>query len=210
MFCYTDNPEGITKNVNIIPYIENGFDIVVFNKLFLFSSYVNEQLPQGKRVFFDLDLVIKSNIDDVVYHERGDLCLIEAEWRDYRGHGFPMFYHPFNSSCMTWSDNSPQKMWDHIEKDPEYFMTKYRWGMDSVLFYEKDNIGLDIRYFPPRKFYSFLYGVDIAENSLYDPKLLIYRESKLRHITKHVPIVLFNGPTTPEHYNHFFYGYYRS
>lgn len=210
MFCYTDNHEGITEKVNIIPYVENDFDIVVYNKLFLFSEQINRQLPPGNRIYFDLDLVIKKNIDDIVLYRRGDLTLIDAEWRVKFDYGFPVFHHPFNSSCMTWSDNSPQKIWEHVEKDPEFFMTKYRWGMDSFMFYEHNNAGVEIQYFPSRKFYSFLYGVDTAENAVYDPIELAYRESKLRNITSSIPVVLFNGPTTPSHYYHFFNHYYKS
>lgn len=209
-YCYTDNPFGIDKDIHIIEYVENDFDILVYNKLFLFSKHINNLLPEGDRVYFDLDIVIKSRIDDIVSYRSGDLCLIEAEWRLRYDYGFPVFHHPFNSSCMTWSNDSTEKIWEYVAIDPEYYMTKYRWGMDSFMFYEKQNIGVDIQYFPTRKFYSFLYGVDIAENSLYDPVVFAYRESKLRHITKHIPVVLFNGPTTPEQYNFFFNRLYMS
>lgn len=210
MFCYTDNYDGIWKNINIVPFVENDFDIVVYNKLFLFSHEFNKLLPDGERVYFDLDIVIKKNIDDIVTFKQGDLTLIDAEWRLKHEYGFPVFHHPFNSSCMTWSNSAPYNLWEHVKKDPEFFMTKYRWGMDSFLFYEKQNAGINIGYFPSRKFYSYLLGVDIAENSLYEPVTLSYRESKLRHITNHIPVVLLNGPTTPEQYSYVFKQHYKS
>jgi len=210
LFCYTDNFDGINKEINIIEYVENEFDIVVYNKLFMFSQTFDDQLPEGDRLYFDLDLVIKSNVDDIVNYNQGDLTLIEAEWRRKWDYGFPVFHHPFNSSCMTWKTKNVRKIWDFIAKDPEYFMTKYRWGMDSFMFYEKHNIGVDIQYFPCRKFYSALYGVDVAENAIHDPTELAYRESKLRHIAQQIPIVLLNGPSTPEQYDIFFKKYYPS
>lgn len=210
LYCYTDNPEGINNHIKVLEYVENDFDIVVYNKLFLFSEHINNQLPHGNRLYFDLDVVIRFNIDDICEHKHGNLCLIEAEWRRKWDYGFPVFHHPFNSSCMTWIDNQPQKLWDLVQRDPEFFMTKYRWGMDSFMFYEHKAIGVDISYFPHRKFYSFLFGVDISENMVYDPKELSYRESKLRHITAHIPVILFNGPSTPEQYNHFFNKNYKS
>ncbi len=210
IFCYTDNHDGISKNINILPYVENDFDIVVYNKLFLFSKEINDLLPDGDRVYFDLDLVIKKNIDDIVTFKQGDLTLIDAEWRGKRDLGFPVFHHTFNSSCMTWSGNSPQKIWEFVNKDIEFFITKYRWGMDSFLFYEKQNINVDITHFLPRKFYSYLYGVDIAENLLIDPIKLSYYQSKLRHIAENIPVVLFNGPTTPKQYTDIFNKYYKS
>lgn len=210
MFCYTDNHEGISKNINIIPYVENDFDVVVYNKLFLFSEQVNKKLPPGDRLYLDLDIVIKNNIDDIVSCRQGDLTLIDAEWRRKWDYGFPVFHHPFNSSCMTWTNNSPHMIWEHVEKDPEFFMTKYRWGMDSFMFYEQHNAKIEITHFPPRKFYSFLYGIDIAENAVYDPVELAYRESKLRTVASSIPVVLFNGPTTPQQYAHVFNKHYKS
>lgn len=210
MFCYTDNHDGIRKEINIIPFVENNFDIVVYNKLFLFSPEFNSLIPDGERLYFDLDVVIKKNIDDIAIFKKGDLTLIDAEWRFKHEYGFPVFHHPFNSSCMTWSDNTPQKLWEHVKKDPEFFMTKYRWGMDSFLFYEKQNAGVNIEHFPSRKFYSYIFGVDITENSLYDPTEFSYRESKLRHITDHIPVILLNGPTTPEQYTYVFNKHYKS
>lgn len=210
IFCYTDNHEGIWKNINILPYVENDFDIVVYNKLFLFSKEINDILPNGGRVYFDLDVVIKKNIDDIVTFKQGDLTLIDAEWRYKYNYGFPVFHHPFNSSCMTWSNNSPQRLWEHVEKDPEFFMTKYRWGMDSFMFYEKQNASVDITYFPSRKFYSYIFGVDVAENSISDPVHSRYFESRLRHIADDIPVVLLNGPTTQQQYIHIFNKHYRS
>lgn len=210
MFCYTDNYEGIDKRVNIVEYVENNFDILVYNKMFLFSKTFNDHLPDGDRLYFDLDLIIKSNIDDIVSYQQGDLTLIEAEWRPRWDYGFPVFHHPFNSSCMTWKTKNVQKIWDYVIRDPEHFMTKYRWGMDSFLFYEKESIGVNIQYFPCRKFYSALFGIDIAENLIYDPIELAYRESKLKHVADKIPIVLLNGPTTPDHYNHLFKKYHAS
>jgi len=208
MFCYTDNPEGISHNINIIDYIENGLDIVVYNKMFLFSKQVNDQLPRGDRIFFDLDIVIKHDINDIATFNHNELTLIEAEWRQKWDYGFPVFHHPFNSSCMTWQENKPQKIWEFVSKDPESYMNKYRWGMDSFLFYEKENINVNIGYFPTRKFYSFLYGVDFEENALYDPVQKAYRESKFVETVKKIPVILFNGPTLPEHYIHHFQKYY--
>lgn len=210
MFCYTDNYDGIHKDINILNYVEHDFDIIVYNKMFLFSQVIDDQLPAGDRVYFDLDIVIKSNIDDIVNYQRGDLTLIEAEWRRKWDYGFPVFHHPFNSSCMTWRTKSVQKIWEFVIKDPEHFMTKYRWGMDSFMFYEKENISVDIQYFPPRKFYSVLYGVDVSENMVYDPIEFAYKESKFRDIVEHIPVALLNGPTTPNQYARLFNKHYPS
>jgi len=223
-YCYTDNPEGIDQQIKILEYVENGLDTIVFNKLYLFSKDINEKIPSGNRLYFDLDLVIKSNIDDIAQHTNGEICLIDAEWRSFtrdllNGHGvyvktdlgFPWFLHPFNSSCITWKDNIPEKIWNFLEKDPEFFLTKYRFGMDSFLFYEKESMKVDIKHFPPRKFHSFLMGIDAAENLIYDKIENAYYGSKQKHIAEEIPIILFNGPTEklyPNVYENYFKKYY--
>jgi hypothetical protein len=80
-FCYTDDSSEILPEINVIPYIDHNLDIIVYNKLFLFSEWMDLHLPQGPRVFFDLDLVIKHNIDDIVLDNKGHLSVIHAAWR---------------------------------------------------------------------------------------------------------------------------------
>ena len=80
--------------------------------------------------------------------------------------------------------------------------------MDSFLFYEKESIGIDIQYFPPRKFYSHKFGVDYNENKIHDPVHQGYRPSKFVDIIKKIPVALLNGPTTEKDYNSYrqYYG----
>lgn len=199
-FCYTDDSSGLDPGINAIQYVDNQLDIIVYNKLFLFSDWMNNILPPGPRVFFDLDLVIKHNIDDILLNEGSELTLIDAEWRQKYDYGFPIFHHPFNSSCMKWNSRDPQRLWEMFISDPEYYLNKYHWGMDSFMFYEKENANVKIEYFPTRKFYSFLYGVDYAENIIHDPITQGYRPSKFINIVKNIPIVLFNGPVDNSEY----------
>ena len=148
----------------------------------MFCEWFDNQLPDCTRVYFDLDIVIKDNIDHVLECDNKDLTLIDAEWREKHSWGFPMFHHHFNSSCMVWQTPNTRAIWDHFIKDPEFFMNKYRWGMDSFLFYEYKNAGVTINTFPSRLFYSFMYGVDFMENILHDPEIQGYRPSKFVHI----------------------------
>lgn len=200
-FCYTDDRTGLLPEINPIEFVDHGFEVIFYNKLAMFSPSFDEQLMPGKRLYFDIDLVIKFNIDDVIASASGDLTLIDAVWREKFPPGFPIWHHPFNSSCMIW-DTSPKttSIWNHLLQDPEMFMCKYYWGMDSFLFYEKEQIGIDIQYFPVRKFYSHLYGVDFSENAIHEPITKGYRPSKFVDVIQKIPVVLLNGPTTKKDY----------
>jgi len=200
-FCYTDNPSGIHPEVNIINYVEHNLDVIYYNKLCMFSKWFDDQLPSGTRLYFDIDLVIKFNIDDIIASAKGDLTLIEAVWREKFEYGFPVWHHPFNSSCMIWeSTPKTNHIWNYFINDPEKYMSTYHWGMDSFLFYEKEAIDITIKYFPSRKFYSHMFGVDFSENIIHDPIAKGYRPSKFIDVVKKIPVVLLNGPTTYQDY----------
>jgi hypothetical protein len=166
----------------------------------MFSEQFDSQLPNGPRMYFDLDLVIKSNIDDLIDTNSGALTVINAVWRKKHQYHTIEHHHPFNSSCMTWRSPLARPIWDHFIKDPEKFMTKYYWGMDSFMFYEHHSAGSSTEYFPAMKFYSHMYGVDHNMNEQHDPVDFGYRPSKFIEIVKKIPVVLLNGPTTPRDY----------
>lgn len=192
-FCYTDNSLEIIPEVEIIPFVDHNLEIIVHNKLFLFSEYVDQYLTDGDRVFFDLDIVIKSNIDDIVTNNQGDLTLIHSVWRKEHTRGFPIWHHMFNSSCMTWRSPHTRKIWHHFNKDVEFYTLKYYWGMDSFLSYEQENMEATIHFFPERKFYSHLYGVTYTGKSeVFDPKKVT-----------DIPVVLLNGKTTLNDYERY-------
>lgn len=199
-FCYTDDPRGIDLNIHTIPYVDHGIDNIVYNKLYLFSDEIENYLPQNPRVYFDLDLIVKSNIDDILNNHTHNLTLIDAEWRRKHDYGFPTFHHPYNSSCMRWNKGEMQSIWRLFIQNPEYYMNKYHWGMDSFMFYEHKNAGVKIGYFPHRKFYSFLYGVDYAENIIHDPILHGYKPSRFVDVVDKIPVVLLNGPVNNTEY----------
>ena len=177
-FCYTDDRSGIIPNINIIRYVDNGLDLAVYNKLYLFSEEFDNQIPEGPRVYFDLDLVIINNIDNIVNDNKDELSLIRPSWREEQQYGPPTWHHMFNSSCMTWTSPNTRCLWEHLQRDPEMFMAKYKWGMDSFMFYEHKNAGTNIHYFQPNNFCSYIYGVGLG---------------CFRPIEGTPPIILFNG-----------------
>jgi hypothetical protein len=201
--CYTDDSTGIVPEVNIIPYVDYGLDLIVYNKLYLFSEKFDRVIPEGPRVYFDLDLIIKSNIDDIVNDNKGELTLIRPVWRSEHRRGPPIWHHMFNSSCMTWTSPNTRCLWEHLQKDPEMFMAKYYWGMDSYMSYEHQSAGTNIHYFPALKFYSYLYGLDINVQLQCDPIEGAWAPSRFKHITDNIPFILLNGPTTVRDYQKF-------
>lgn len=197
-YCYTDDPTELCKDIITIPYVEQSLDVIVFNKLYLFSDDISKVLGDRKTIFFDLDIIIKDNIDAIVNHEPSGLSVIKTVWRSIRKHHMfhPYYMHDVNSSCMVWQPGTTVNIWNHFFKDADRFMTQYHWGMDSYLYYEHNIRGT----LPTDLFYSHYYGVDekyMIENAN-DRNVVDMR--KLKHITDPIPVVLMNGPTTDADY----------
>ena len=206
-FCYTEDPTNIIDEVNVIPFVDHGLEIIVHNKLFLFSEYVDKHLTSGDRLYFDLDLIIKSNIDDIVACNKGELTLIRASWRAVHPRGFPTWHHMYNSSCMTWRYPHTRNIWEHFIKDVEHYTCKYHYGMDCFLSYEHENIGTNIHFFPERKFHSHRYGIDLAEQLWSKQRHDCSFATAYPEVMRTIPIALLNGPTTEKEYE-FYKEYY--
>lgn len=203
--CYTDVVDGIYDDINIIPYVEFYIDHPVFNKLYMFSEQFDAKLDSNPRVFFDLDIAIRKNIDHIVNINAGDLTVIKAQWRAQTTDTiFPVFAHQLNSSCMTWKSPNTRLIWNKFEKNMDYYMSKYMHGMDCFINYEIGNI----KTFPLGNFYSHLYGIDyqLNEKDLKDPSNVsgIYRRSTHADLANTYPVVLLNGPTTDADYAIYF------
>lgn len=190
--CYTDNSTYIDSQIRIIDFIDNDLDILVYNKLFLFSREFHDLIGNDyKCVFFDLDIVIKFNIDKLINFDTTRLAVIRARWKDtHIGFmGFPYFDHNINSSCMIWHHKNNYHIWEKFNSYPDFYLTKYKNGIDPYLFYEQGQRG-DL---PREFFYSYMYGGDLKytgwardRTGAQIPRLLI-------DYFKSIPIVLFNG-----------------
>ncbi len=101
----------------------------VFNKLMMFDRY-----RDGQNIYFDLDVVIKGDCNHLL---REDFHVCWAWWRE-------TFHTPINSSIMSWKGDQSH-IYNLFSEDPEYYMLKYRLGMDQLLHenvkYSKYNKG---------------------------------------------------------------------
>lgn len=190
-FCYTDDTTDVHSDVKIIPYIDNNLFPIVYNKLFLFSKHVTDWFENDDTTcFFDLDVVIKTNIDRLFDKPTPNLRVISSNWKEFipTDIGWPLYDHKINSSCMLWKPSAEHRIWDKFSSNPSFFMRKYHRGMDAYLSYEHNIIG----GLPEDMFYSFLYGIDLKHKRSYPT-----HQYELEVIKK-TPIALFNGPTTDQ------------
>lgn len=161
-YCYTDDKQNIRDEVNIIDIPSDHELEVWWNKLALFQKGMFD----GTCLFFDLDVVIQNNIDHLLdYLDPKYLTKVKSYWKSEKKTKYGIDYDDLkssfdmtnNSSVMLWKANTLSDIWEHFNKDPDYYMLKYR-GIDRFIYHE----GFEVRNFPKGHIYSRLFGFDIG------------------------------------------------
>jgi hypothetical protein len=203
-FCYTDNPDGLDPNIRTLPFINHDIKQIVFNKLFLLSDQFASWIGNDPTFFFDLDVVIKSNIDGFINRSKATdtFKVINAVWKTLTKEDTlpPYLDHTVNSSCMFWVPGTTDYIWNSFFTQKEALQKIYWRGMDGFLFYEHNIRG----GLPEDSFYSFLYDIDRKI------KRIITSPEEYKKVKASIPIVLFNGPTTQEDIDTFIKNNYES
>lgn len=199
-YCYTENASGLNNNINIIPIPDNYLEIY-WNKLAMFQK---DFVPPGPCLYFDHDVIIQNNIDHLFEYLSNDLTMVRAYWKgnimsdgSHRREKDRWNMYA-NSSVLLWNSNNCVDIWNHFQKDPDYFMVQYK-GIDRFIFHEK----MKINFFPKGIIYSRIFGetendfstAELTRNKIKETgdEKLDYDVIYLHHI-KDRTICLFNGP----------------
>lgn len=133
--CLTDDPTNVDTMCALLP------DLPLTKwwwKLFMFKDNL---FSNNVNIYFDLDVVIKGNIDGIRASER--LKIIDRSFNpktqfwEYEPFHTSAFCY-YNSSILVWKNNTKQFIWDKFIKRPQYYMDLYR-GIDGFLAQEFDN-----------------------------------------------------------------------
>ena len=215
-FCYTEDPTDIIKDVNIVPWVDNNFDHVLHNKLFLFSEYLaNVWGADTPCLFFDLDMIIHKNIDVVANHTHTALSVLRPVWKyrveidfgtlqhnwdnNVQVSQYPYRDHYINSSIMMWVPKYNYTIWDQYKESQDKFMILYHSSMDPYLFHECNIRGCRTLAAYEYLYCSFIYG----SNEEYHPHIQYDPATRYSHFTLLHNIVVLNGPTSQELYDKF-------
>ena len=95
----------------------------VFNKLQMFDLY-----RDGENLFFDLDIVIRKSIPNLV---RKDLTILHAWWRDE-------WHTPTNSSIISWTGDYSHIYQKFLEQT-KYYEETYHKGIDEFMHKHVDH-----------------------------------------------------------------------
>lgn len=186
MVCFTDQPDNIREEVEIhpIPDVEPLHPKYWFgkenycwdrSKFLLFNAH-KLLSTEGPFCYFDLDIVIQDSIDEfyelafqphILYsHWQPEGQLKERRFRDIRG----TYY---NSSCMLWWSDQPQKIYEDVVNNPDIFKIFYK-GSDNYHQWRRP-AGKDFWNFLPHDwYYSYNY-----EDANYKAKLALFNQNMI-------------------------------
>ena len=129
-YCYTENSTGV--EITTIPVFKKPTLRFWWNKLAMFS----EEFPvQGKCLYFDLDMDIKSDPTKWIANYDG-LNIINAYWKKDLYMAPHAYDVKINSSIITWTAGKQSHIWEKFLTNKDYFMRKYV-GIDRFLVHEK-------------------------------------------------------------------------
>lgn len=142
----SDNFHGIDSNINCIDY--SSFDpfphpknqIFTREKLVLFDKFV-----EGKNCWLDLDILIHSNIDDLLDLDFPRPKFIWNYWNDYKErsekwYGKGVSCH-VNSSFVMWEGDKGRYLYNLLKDNEDKAFFTYK-SLDKFLFYQAHRKGL--------------------------------------------------------------------
>lgn len=163
-FCLTENPKGLHKDIEVIPFPEGNYYEKWWNKLYLFDKDIVTQ--QGEKLFLDLDVIVQSNLDSFIdYSCQDKIVFVHTHWHNLEKmyedtKHIPHKYTDLNSSILRWNDEvtdtvEMKNFWKMLKDYPSQVFFYYR-GLDNLFFNRFNH--KHIKYFPQGWVYSYNYG----------------------------------------------------
>ncbi len=131
--CITDDETGLDKDINVIKFPDHHGIKTWWSKLWMFSKELSAKLG-GTILYFDLDVVIFRNFDNLWNYEPGKFCIIQdfnrCRIKDW---------HICNSSVMRWEAGSLDHLWDIYAQDPQRVHGRNHGDQDFITAKEGHN-----------------------------------------------------------------------
>lgn len=193
--CLTENSDNV--DCETLPFPKDNDLETYWNKMYLF----NKEYFTGKCIYFDLDIIIQNNFDDMIQYTN-KLTGIYTYWNDtYTDGNYPYatlkWKVPFNSSILAWNAEDYHWVWDKFNEERDWYIIKY-FGDDKFL----GNEIIDRQTFPKEWTYTRLYGRKKHDDYTHLIKLYEGCYEKVFYFPEY-KFCLFNGPTEEKHYKGF-------
>ena len=122
--CITDDPKGLDPHIKTIKLPNDPWIKTWWSKLWMFGSH----FPlQGNILYFDLDVIIFKNIDELFNHN-ADKFMIIRDFNRCRIKDWKLC----NSSVMRWNTGTINYLWDDFVSKPNKVMQDNHGDQDWI------------------------------------------------------------------------------
>lgn len=202
-YCYTDDAKGLDENITHIDFPDIpeihpkywfGSDNFKYGmarcwdrpKTMIFNTHnFAPDKPTGKFIFFDLDVIIQSDLTPIIEYDYDNPRKLRSWWQDPR----PMKTRQFklshgaytNGSCMAWMDDQTECIWQDVLENQERIWFTFTDGTDNYHSWRWGDFRPDgkpplWKHFPKEFAYSYNRGRDWDSNDL---EVGIYRKDAI-------------------------------
>ena len=123
--CITDDPKGLDPHIKTIKLPNDPWIKSWWSKLWMFSK----DFPlQGNILFFDLDVIVFKNIDEL-FNYNPDKFMIIRDFNRCRVKDWKQS----NSSVMRWKQGTMNYLWDEFVQNPSRVMQNNHGDQDWIM-----------------------------------------------------------------------------
>ena len=134
--CITDDVNGLDPNIKTIMLPKHPWIKTWWSKLWMFS---NEFPLKGTILYFDLDIIIFNNVDNLLTHNPGKFHII----RDFNRCRIKDWKHS-NSSVMRWEAGTMNYLYEEFKQNSTQIMSRNHGDQDWIM----KRATSDINWFP--------------------------------------------------------------
>ena len=166
--CITDDPKGLDPHIKTIKLPNDPWIKSWWSKLWMFSK----DFPlQGNILFFDLDVIVFKNIDEL-FNYNPDKFMIIRDFNRCRVKDWKQS----NSSVMRWKPGTMNYLWDEFVQNPSRVMQNNHGDQDWIMRRGHQ----DINHWPDEWIRSYKW------------EMVGFKNTKIRKGVKHI----FQKPAT--------------
>ena len=123
--CITDDPKGLDPHIKVIKLPNDPWIKTWWSKLWMF----NKDFPlQGNILYFDLDVIVFKNIDEL-FNYNPDKFMIIRDFNRCRVKDWKQS----NSSVMRWKPGTMNYLWDEFVQNPSQIMQNNHGDQDWIM-----------------------------------------------------------------------------
>ena len=182
--CITEDPKGLDPHIKTIKLPNDPWIKTWWSKLWMF----NKDFPlQGNILYFDLDIIVFKNIDELFNHNAEKFMII----RDFNRCRIKD-WKLSNSSVMRWKAGTMNYLWDEFVANPNKVMQNNHGDQDWITKRAEQ----DINHWPDEWIRSYKWEmIGLKDTKIRKGKKHIFEHPA--RITEHNKVAVFHGDPKP-------------